>query len=61
MIFEYERVISSILIGDTLPVALILPAVIKPLGINSMCMLEIKELDGLRLSCAQAPPIKLFV
>ncbi len=36
-----------------LPLALFLPAIIKPLGINSMCILEIKErhVDWLTLSC----------
>ncbi len=37
---------------------IILSAVIKPLGINSMRILEIKEHDWLSMSCPEARPIK---
>ncbi len=45
---------------DTVPLALISSAVVRQLGNNSICILEIKELDWLSLSCVQAPPVKLI-
>ncbi len=54
--FAYLHSIRKLL--TTLRLALISPAVIKLLSINSVCVLEIKELGWLSLSCAQAQPIK---